>query len=670
MRFYFRVTFFIVLFSASFTVAVAQPCEDGFSGPYPCSQVDQHSFMNLQELLGISSNDIWGWTSSETGREYALVGLFDKTAFIDVTSPAHPLYIGYLPTATFGILWRDIKVIDHYAYIVAEAAGHGIQVFDLKRLESNAYANTPVIFDADANYTGFGNAHNIVADTANKYVYAVGSDTFAGGLHVVDVSDPLNPVYAGGSEEDGYTHDAQVVNYTGPDPLYQGRQICFAANENTITIFDVTDKNLIEMISRTGYEDVGYTHQCWVTEDMRYLIANDELDEINFGINTRTIIFDIHDLQNPVVAGYVDLGTPSIDHNLYVHDGLVYESNYTSGVRIFSLIDVEDGDLVPVGFFDVIPEHNNVQFAGSWSNYPYFDSGTVVATNMYQGLHVLRPRLFAARETVTEVCGANTATLIFDINVPIASTVSYGLEYTSGSGPSFFFENSSTPGAPAVNGILFTGLSSFSGQNVTGNILVSYDDTVRKIPFVLAVGSDLTPPAEPLAPLDGEVLPDQLVEFSWSGAEGYAVLEVAVDPEFENIVYAEEIFGAAGVHAAHMPFDETFYYWRISRPDACYGGTVVSNLATFEIGITASVRQQPADDHRLKVFPNPASEYVMVEVPKGEEHIVFYDLTGRKTAERKVSAEGLQMHDLSEFSPGVYIVSGVKTGRFTRFVVK
>lgn len=625
--------------------------------------------MNLQELIGVSTNDIWGWTSPETGREYALVGLFDKTAFIDVTSPEYPLYIGYLPTATFGILWRDVKVIDHYAYIVAEAAGHGIQVFDLRRLESNVFENTPVVFNADANYTDFGNAHNIVADTANKYVYAVGSDTFAGGLHVVDVSEPLNPVFAGGTEEDGYTHDAQVVNYTGPDINYQGREICFAANENTITIIDVTDKSDMVVISQAEYDDVAYTHQCWVTDDMRYLIANDELDEINFGFNTRTLIFDIQDLENPQIAAYVDLGTPGIDHNLYLHDGLVYQSNYTTGVRILSLIDVEEGALVPVGHFDVVPENDNVQFAGSWSNYPYFESGTLIATNMYRGFHVLRPRLFAARETVIEVCGTNTATLIFDVNVPIASTVNYDLEYTAGSGPSFFFENNSTEGAPAVNGILFTGLAAFSGQNVTGNILVSYEGTERKIPFVLAVGNDLTLPASLSAPADGEVLPEQLVEFSWSGAEGYALLEAAVDPEFEQIVYAEEIFGATGVHAAHMPFDETFYYWRISRPDACNGGSVVSDNGTFEIGLTASVRPSDGNENRLRVFPNPASESITVEVPEEEERIAFYDLTGRILAERKVT-RGLEMQDLSGFAPGVYIVGGVKTGRFSRFVVK
>ena len=41
-----------------------------------------------------------------------------------------------------------------------------------------------------------------------------------GGLHAVDVSNPLNPTFAGCFAEDGYTHDAQCVIYNGPDARY------------------------------------------------------------------------------------------------------------------------------------------------------------------------------------------------------------------------------------------------------------------------------------------------------------------------------------------------------------------------------------------------------------------------------------------------------------------
>jgi hypothetical protein len=35
----------------------------------------------------VRGNDIWGWTDPLDGREYALVGRNDGTAFVDVTDP-------------------------------------------------------------------------------------------------------------------------------------------------------------------------------------------------------------------------------------------------------------------------------------------------------------------------------------------------------------------------------------------------------------------------------------------------------------------------------------------------------------------------------------------------------------------------------------------------------
>ena len=658
----------------SSTVAFTQPCVDGFAGEYPCNNVDQKAFISLEEFEAVSSSDIWGWTSHLTGREYAIVGLFDRTAFVDVSSPEHPIFIGYLPTATTGILWRDIKVIGHFAYVMAEAAGHGLQVFDLTRLESVLYADIPVMFDMDAHYVGFGNAHNVVADTANQFVYAVGSDTFAGGLHIVDVSDPLNPVYAGSSEEDGYTHDAQVVNYTGPDTDYQGRQICFAANENTITVFDVTEKTDVELISRTGYEDIGYTHQCWLTEDQRYLIANDELDEMNFNINTRPIIFDMLDLDDPQVVGYVDLGTTSIDHNLYVKDGLLYMSNYTSGLRIHSLKDVAAGEMPPVAFFDVFPGSDARIFQGSWSNYPYFNSGTLVATNIYEGFHVLTPRLFALRDEVVEVCGENTAVLLFDVNVPLDEELSYAVEYPGGSGPAPFLEATTSNGAPFSNGVLFTGLAAFGGQYVHGEVVISYGETEKRLPFTIVVSTGESAAAPELsAPINGEVLSSQLVNFQWSDdADGFAVLEVSPNPDFEPIIYSKEIFGSNGSFSAQMPFDETYYYWRLSKPNACVDEPSVSETGEFEIGLlTHTSTRGRGEESALRLFPNPAAGFIMLKAPAGVDVVHVFDLSGRKVAEWTVqSSNTAARFDISRLAPGVYIVKDGAGQHHNRFVVR
>ena len=81
----------------------------------------------------------------------------------------------------------------------------------------------------------------------------VGTNTCAGGLHMIDIRKPRKPKFAGCFAGDGYTHDVQCVSYRGPDGAYGGKEICFAANEDTLTIVDVTDKSDPRMLSRTSY---------------------------------------------------------------------------------------------------------------------------------------------------------------------------------------------------------------------------------------------------------------------------------------------------------------------------------------------------------------------------------------------------------------------------------
>ena len=94
---------------------------------------------------------------------------------------------------------------------------------------------------------------------------------------MVDVSEPKKPRFSGCYSADGYTHDAQCVIYRGPDVKYQGREICFNYNENTLTIVDVTNRSNPIMVSKRGYEDYSYTHQvkiclCAIWRKIIYII--------------------------------------------------------------------------------------------------------------------------------------------------------------------------------------------------------------------------------------------------------------------------------------------------------------------------------------------------------------------------------------------------------------
>ncbi|MEN9640068.1 MAG: hypothetical protein RLZZ262_1937, partial [Bacteroidota bacterium] len=219
------------------------PCVDGMAGTYPCLNVDLMAFIPLEDIGdGDNTNDIWGWVSPVTGREYALVGCSNGTAFLDISSPASPIYIGFLPTHTDENLWRDLESDERYCYIGSEAPDHGLQIFDLYQLD--LVSNGPVEFEETAHFDAFGSSHTITLDPINHFVYCNGSRdlegefVYEGGLYIVDVSDPLNPTLAGGFAEDGYTHDSFLWNYDGPDADYQGKQMVIACNGGSLTFVD------------------------------------------------------------------------------------------------------------------------------------------------------------------------------------------------------------------------------------------------------------------------------------------------------------------------------------------------------------------------------------------------------------------------------------------------
>ncbi|MEM9557302.1 MAG: choice-of-anchor B family protein [Acidobacteriota bacterium] len=366
------------------------PCVDGSAAIYACDRIDLEKHLRLDLLTDDPSpggNDIWGWTDALDGSEYALMGLRDGVAFVDITDPKTPVVLGHLATRSGESLWRDLKVYADHAFIVSEAGNHGMQVFDLTQLRS--VANPPATFAATATYDGFSTAHNIVIDTDSGYAYAVATNTCDAGLHMIDISTPAQPTFAGCHGDDGYTHDAQCVTYDGPDVDHVGKELCIASNADTVTVLDVTDKSNPSVISRTPYAGNAFAHQGWLTEDSRYFLLGDELDESNFGHNTKTYVFDVSDLDAPVLTGFHLHETTAVDHNLYILGDYVYEANYEDGLRILRLGDLSRAEMTEVAWFDTEPGGGS----GAWSVYPYFDSGTVIVSDIGQGLFVLRPQL-------------------------------------------------------------------------------------------------------------------------------------------------------------------------------------------------------------------------------------------------------------------------------------
>ena len=391
----------LLTISAITSVAMAQtPCASGSAGAYPCDGINLQSQVDLNTMNASSGNDSWGWTDPENGNEYALMGLDNGTAFVDITDPVNPIYLGKLPTATSNSIWRDVKVYNNHAFIVSEANGHGMQVFDLTNLRD--VPSPPEIFSEDGFYAGFGSAHNIVINEDSGYAFGVGTDTYNGGAHFVNIQDPTNPTAAGGYSASGYSHDAQVVIYDGPDTEHNGKEIYIGSNADEVVIVDISDKNNPILLSAIDYGDVGYTHQGWLTEDHRYYLLGDEGDEFGSGFDTRTVVFDFSDLDNPDEDFEYFGPTAAVDHNGYVRQDKFFLSNYAAGLRVIDISDIANGNMTEVAYFDTYPNNNSASYDGAWNVYPFFPSGNIIISDQYEGLFVVHGENLLGTPEITQ----------------------------------------------------------------------------------------------------------------------------------------------------------------------------------------------------------------------------------------------------------------------------
>ena len=399
-------------------------CVDGFAKipgtdyEYSCLNYDLMGRITLEEMDAVAGNDCWGWTDSTTGREYAIMGVNNGTAFIDISDSTSPVYLGKLPTSTDDSSWRDMKVYNDHVYIVSEADGHGLQVFNLANLRG---VESEQIFSADYTDKSFGQAHNIAINEDSGYAYIAGARSK--GLYAFDLSNPLAPKLELEGSQFGYSHDAQIVNYKGPDQDHFGKEIYFGSNEDRVDIVDVTNKLEPKLISTFNY-DHQYTHQSWLTEDHKYALLGDEVDETIIGVRpfellpdakTRTIIINLTDLDDPKLHYNYFAETKAIDHNGYVKGTEFFLASYTAGLRVLDILNIDQKSISEIGFFNTYhdDDHSGIvkktsstklsdpgdhigekgeggPFSGAWSVYPYFKSENIIISDINSGLFVVK----------------------------------------------------------------------------------------------------------------------------------------------------------------------------------------------------------------------------------------------------------------------------------------
>jgi choice-of-anchor B domain-containing protein len=354
---------------------------------FPAEGVELLSWLTSADMTGEvqQANDIWGYVSP-SGREYAIIGIFNGTAFVEVTDPERPHVVKLVPGP--GSAWRDIAVYREYAYIVNETGG-GVQIVDLRKIDRGKVRKRGTVTSE-----GLLTAHNISINAASGYAYLSGSNLAGGGLVALDLSDPVAPVLKPEAWAEHYVHDALVVTFDrGPRA---GREIAFAfAAESGVQIVDVTDKADMHTVANVRYPGLAYCHSGWIDRKGSFLLVNDELDEIHEAdhdpeeATSRTYILNVRNLERARHVKTVTNGVTSIDHNTMTRGKRLYAANYQSGFRVFNAR--RPTRLREIAFFDTYPEADDVQFAGAWGVFSDFPSGIVVVSDINRGLFVFLP---------------------------------------------------------------------------------------------------------------------------------------------------------------------------------------------------------------------------------------------------------------------------------------
>lgn len=374
------------------------------------------------------ANDVWGYTAPD-GTEYALVGLRSGVSVMSLADPANPVEIQYIPGDLS--VWRDIQTWGHYAYVTCDQPGtdEGILVIDLSGLPNGvSWDNWKPVLPNQVD-TLF-NCHTLWIDDIG-YCYLSGCDQNSGGIIILDVfSQPGLP---------------QFVGYSGPTYAHD----CFAQNGKLYTaeiyagqfsVYDISNPQTPVLLAMqpTPYE---FCHNVWVTADGNTLFSTDERP------NAPVAAYDISDLDDIRLLDEfrptATLNTGVISHNVYVKGNHVVIANYTDGVIVLDA--TQPTNLIEAESFDTNTDFES-GFHGCWATYPYFPSGLIAASDIENGLFILKPSYPRVAYLEGKVTDGATALPITGASVEILSddanfaTTSFNGSYKTGQASDGVFE--------------------------------------------------------------------------------------------------------------------------------------------------------------------------------------------------------------------------------------
>jgi len=332
-----------------------------FFGASLLAQTNIELISNLDEYHSSGYNDIWGYVDP-MGNEYALLGVGSGTSIVDLSDPANPVEVAFIPGPQSVV--RDIKVHEQYAYTITEqtGTGQGLQIINLSDLPNSA----TLVNTID---TWFTRAHNIFIE--NGYAYVIGTEG-GGGMHILDLSNPVNPTETAYYTASGYIHDVYVWDDT---------VIVCDGSSGEYHLVDVSDKTNPQLIS-VSPSIPGYAHSGWMTEDKRYFIGTEEGNQVDI------TVWDLQDRTSwDLVVPSWETNSGAIVHNLFIMGNYAHVSYYVDGYVVLDISDPTNPILA--GQYDTYPGTGGF-FNGAWGVYPYLPSGFTIVSDIETGLYVLK----------------------------------------------------------------------------------------------------------------------------------------------------------------------------------------------------------------------------------------------------------------------------------------
>jgi choice-of-anchor B domain-containing protein len=402
--------------------AVPASCTQGAAGQFPCRNLDFQSQIALAQFSSrpISAANVWGFVDLNDNREYAVVGLRNGTAIVEVTDPANPREVVTIAGNTSA--WREVKVYQvrdtvanrwrAYAYVATEAANSGLQTIDLSGLPLTAGATSPNL-DTSSQHTLYVSNIEFAGNTAlpglTPVLYVAGSNQAGGLWRAYSLANPAAPQFVSSAPSAGYMHDSTSLVATGNratqacGPARPTCEVLVDFNVEQVQVWDVTNQLQPSFLGSATNPNNRYIHSGWPSADQRYVLFHDELEEIQFGLPTRIYALDLADLRAPrVVTSYAGPDSTT-DHNGYMRGNYYYVSHYRRGVVVFDASNPEQ--LVEVAHFDnyITPSTNIAGTDGTWGVYPFLPSGNLLVSDIENGLFVLRDHSQTLNQNVGRV---------------------------------------------------------------------------------------------------------------------------------------------------------------------------------------------------------------------------------------------------------------------------